>query len=74
MNAPEVTYNVARRFQELRRRYLLVRVGIVVAGAAIGFMLLWMALAWGDYVWEWSTTWRTAGLVASVSTVIAALV
>ncbi len=63
MNAPTVTRDVARRFHQLRRGYLLVRVGIALASAVMLLLLVWIALAGCDYRWEWSLTWRKAGIL-----------
>ncbi|MFK8112420.1 MAG: DUF4175 family protein [Rubripirellula sp.] len=68
MNAPAVSFNVAKRFHELRRRYLSVRIGIAFAVAVAALISVWLVLASCDYVWEWSLLSRkTAMLIGSVS-------
>ena len=73
MNAQNVTQNVAKRFQDLRRRYLTVRVGILVAATISALVLLLMLLATCDYLWEWSITWRKAGLLAGAAAIVIAV-
>jgi hypothetical protein len=66
MNAPAVSLNVAQRFHELRRRYLSVRITIAIAVAIVSIIGLWLALAIGDYLWEWSFGWRSFGILTAV--------
>ena len=70
MNAPIVTFKVARQFHELRRRCLGVRIGIAIAMAVTALMLIWMVLAACDYIWEWSITWRKAGLLIASGAIL----
>lgn len=63
MNAPDITFKVAKRFHELRRRYFGVRIGIGIVIAVIALLSVWMLLTAGDYVWEWALTWRKVGLL-----------
>ncbi len=45
MNAPAVSIKVARRFHELRRRYLSVRIGIVLSIALAALIAIWVAIS-----------------------------
>ena len=67
MNAPDINYKVAKRFHDLRRRYLGVRIGIGIAIAVVGLLSVWMLLTAGDYIWEWALTWRKAGLLVGAA-------
>ena len=69
MNAPVVTLKVAKRFHELRRRFLGVHIGITIASALMALLLIWMVLAACDYFWEWSLSWRKTGYLAGLGAV-----
>lgn len=69
MNATVITLKVAKRFHELRRRYLGVQVGITLASALTALVLIWLTLAACDYYWEWSLSWRKAGYLAGLGAV-----
>ncbi|QEG43602.1 DUF4175 family protein [Roseimaritima ulvae] len=71
MNLPTVSHDVAQRFHSLRRRYLLVDAAIAVLLAATAMCGLWMLLATGDYLWEWSLLWRAIGISASGFAILA---
>jgi hypothetical protein len=69
MNATVVTFKVAKRFHELRRRYFGVHIGITIASAVSALVLIWMMLSACDYVWEWSLSWRKTGYLAGLGAV-----
>ena len=64
MNAPVVTFEVAKRFRLLRRRYIAVRLGTTGAIAVAWLMFGWIALAAVDYVYEWKLLARQLALGA----------
>lgn len=66
MNAPVVTFEVAKRFSLLRRRLIATNIGITLAIAGALLMLIWMMLASGDYVWEWSSPVRKTAIVVAL--------
>ena len=74
MNAPAVSFEVAQRFNALRRRYLLTRVGIALSVAVAAALALWIGLAACDYFWEWNATARKAGMVLGITSVTGWLV
>lgn len=58
MNSPAVTFEVASRFQNLRRKYVALRIlSCIALSFAIG-LSCWLLLALGDYLWEWPTSIR----------------
>lgn len=71
MNAPVVTFEVAQRFSLLRRRLLAAHIGITISILGAMLMVLWIGVAAGDYVWEWSPTVRAAVRAAGVAAVFA---
>lgn len=71
MNAPAVSFNVARRFHELRRRYLSVRISVAVAATLAALVTLWLVLSAVDYYWEWSLGLRKGFLLAGVVAIAA---
>ncbi|TWU11053.1 DUF4175 family protein [Allorhodopirellula heiligendammensis] len=62
VSIPPVSWEVAERFHSLRRRYFAVDTAIATVLAGIMIGCLWLLLAAGDYVWEWSQRVRMIGL------------
>ncbi len=69
MNAPAVSFEVAKRFQSLRHRYWLARLGIALTLAVAGLLAIWLVLATCDYLWELPILWRKAGLASAIAVV-----
>ena len=69
MNAPAVSVEVFQRFHALRRRHLLVRLGIAITIAAVALLAIWVALAVTDYYWELPLAWRRGGAAVGIAIV-----
>ncbi len=69
MNAPAVSFEVAKRFHSLRHQYLVVRLAIILALTVTGLLAIWFALAACDFILELPLSWRKVGLASSVAVV-----
>ncbi|MEZ6129494.1 MAG: hypothetical protein R3C59_12495 [Planctomycetaceae bacterium] len=74
MSTPSVTLEVVDRFDGLRRRYLVTRLGIVVSASVATFLLLWLLVAVVDFFLELPFTWLRTAMSVSVSGTVVWLV